>query len=111
MVKNPPAMREKWSRSLSWEDPLKKGMATHSSIFARKIPWTQELGGLKFKGSEAILERVLTPVFENGAIVDPNHCLRLLPTCHIPAGCYWEQQGTKVRGVGSEVRHLGFLGR
>ena len=77
-------------------------MATHSSIFARKIPWTQELGGLKFKGSEAILERVLTPVFENGAIV---------PMCHIPAGCYWEQQGTKVRGVGSEVRHLGFLGR
>ena len=76
-------------------------MATHYSIFARKIPWTQELGGLKFKGSEAILERVLTPVLENGAIVDLNHCLPLLPWCH----------GAKVRGVGSEVRHLGFLGR
>ena len=111
MVKNLLAMQETQVQSLGWEDPLEKGMATHSSIFARKIPWTQELGGLKFKGSEAILERVLTPVFENGAIVDLNHCLRLLPMCHIPAGCYWEQQGTKVRGVGSEVRHLGFLGR
>ena len=71
-------------------------MATHSSIFARKIPWTQELGGLKSMGSEAILERVLTPVFEHDAIMDLNHCLCFLPCCHIPAGCYREQHGAKV---------------
>ena len=38
MVKNPPAMQETWIRSLGWEDPLEEGMATHSSILARKIP-------------------------------------------------------------------------
>ena len=40
LVKNPPAMRETWVRSLGWEDPLEKGMATHSSILAWGIPWT-----------------------------------------------------------------------
>ena len=40
LVKNPPAMWETWVRSLGWEDPLEKGMATHSSILAWKIPWT-----------------------------------------------------------------------
>ena len=40
LVKNPPAMRETWIRSLGWEDPLEKGKATHSSIVARRIPWT-----------------------------------------------------------------------
>ena len=38
MVKNPPAMRETWVRSLGWEDPLEEGMATHSSILAWRIP-------------------------------------------------------------------------
>ena len=42
MVKNPPAMWESWVRSLGGEDPLKKGLATHSSILAWKIPWTEE---------------------------------------------------------------------
>ena len=37
-VKNPPAMQETWVRSLGWEDPLEEGMATHSSIFAGRIP-------------------------------------------------------------------------
>ena len=46
MVKNLPAMQETWVQSLAWEDPLEKGMATHSSILAWKIPWTEELGGL-----------------------------------------------------------------
>ena len=40
LVKNPPAMRETWVRSLGWEDPLKKGTATHSNILAWRIPWT-----------------------------------------------------------------------
>ena len=40
LVKNPPAIRKTWVRSLGWEDPLGKGMATHSSILAWRIPWT-----------------------------------------------------------------------
>ena len=39
LVKSPPAMRETWVRSLSWDDPLEKGKATHSSILAWRIPW------------------------------------------------------------------------
>ena len=46
MVENLPAMRETAVRSLGWEDPLEKGMATHSSILAWRIPWTEEPGGL-----------------------------------------------------------------
>ena len=46
MVKKLPAMRETWVQSLGWEDPLEKGMATHCSILAWRIPWTEELGGL-----------------------------------------------------------------
>ena len=40
LVKNLPAMREAWVRSLGWEDPLEKVKATHSSILAWRIPWT-----------------------------------------------------------------------
>ena len=43
MVKRLPAMRETWVRSLGWEDPLEKETATHSSILAWKIPWTEKL--------------------------------------------------------------------
>ena len=43
LVKNPPAMWETWVRSLGWEDPLKKGKATRSSILAWRIPWTIQL--------------------------------------------------------------------
>ena len=46
MVKNLPAMQETRVQSLDWEDPLKKGMTTHSSILAWRIPWTEEPGGL-----------------------------------------------------------------
>ena len=47
MVKNLPAMQETWVRSLGREDSLEKGMATHSSILAWRIPWTEEPGGLQ----------------------------------------------------------------
>ena len=40
LVKNPPAIRETWVQSLSWEKPLEKGKVTHSSILAWRIPWT-----------------------------------------------------------------------
>ena len=51
LVKNPPAMWETWAQSLGWEDPLEKGMVTHPSILAWRIPWTEEPGGLQFMGS------------------------------------------------------------
>ena len=44
-LKNPPAMWETWLQSLGWEDPLEEGMATHSSVFAWRIPWTDSLEG------------------------------------------------------------------
>ena len=43
-VKNPPAMQETWVQSLSWEDPLEKGLATHFRVLAWRIPWTEEPG-------------------------------------------------------------------
>ena len=45
MMKNLPAMQETQVRSLGWDDPLEKGMATHSSIIAWEIPWTESLAG------------------------------------------------------------------
>ena len=50
MVKNLPAMPETRVQSLGWEDPLEEGMATHSSILAWRIPWTEEPGGLQSIG-------------------------------------------------------------
>ena len=49
-VKNPPTMQETLIRSLGQEDPLEKGMVTHSSILAWRIPWTEEPGGLQSMG-------------------------------------------------------------
>ena len=57
MVKNLPAMQEMQEtpvRSLGQEDPLEEGMATHSSILAWRIPWTEEPGGLRYMGSQRI---------------------------------------------------------
>ena len=54
MVKNLPAMWETWVRSLGWEDPLEEGMATHSSILAWRISWTEGPGGLQSFGSQRV---------------------------------------------------------
>ena len=53
-VKNPPVMQEIWVRSLSWEDPLEKGVATHPSILAWRISWTEEPGWLQSMGSQRV---------------------------------------------------------
>ena len=53
-LKHLPAMQETWVRSLGWEDPLEKDMATHSSILAWRIPWTEEPGGLQSLGCEEL---------------------------------------------------------
>ena len=54
MVKNLPAMQEMWVPSLGWKDPLEKEMATHSSILAWRIPWTEEPGGLQSMGLQTV---------------------------------------------------------
>ena len=54
MEKSLPAVWETWVRSLGWEDPLEKEMATHSSILAWRMPWTEEPGGLQSMGSQRV---------------------------------------------------------
>ena len=53
-IKNLPAMQETQVRSLCWEDPLEKGMATHSSILAWRILWTEEPGRIQSMGSQTV---------------------------------------------------------
>ena len=53
-TKNPPEIQETQVGFLDQEDPLVKGMATHSSILARRIPWTEEPGGLQFMGLQRV---------------------------------------------------------
>ena len=53
-LKRLPAMQEMWVQSLGREDPLEKEMATHSSILAWRIPWTEEPGGLQSTGSQRV---------------------------------------------------------
>ena len=54
MVKNPCAMWETWVQYLGWEEPLEKGTATHASILAWKIPWTEEAGWVQSMGSQRV---------------------------------------------------------
>ena len=54
LVKNLPAVQETRVQSLNWEDPLEKEMATHSSILAWKISWTEEPGGVQSMGTERV---------------------------------------------------------
>ena len=60
LVKNLPAMQEIWVQSLSWEDPLEKEMATHSSIPTWEIPWTEEPGGLHSMGLQRVQHDLAT---------------------------------------------------
>ena len=54
MERSPPAMQETRVRSLGWEDPLEKGLATHTSILAWGIPWIEEPGGLQSLGLQRV---------------------------------------------------------
>ena len=54
VVKNPPPLQGTQVRTLGQEDPLKESMATHSSIVARTIPWTEQPGGLQSMGSQRV---------------------------------------------------------
>ena len=63
MVKNLPAVQDIQVQSLDQEDPLEKGMATHSRILTWKIPWTEEPGGLQFMGSQRVRHDWVTNTF------------------------------------------------
>ena len=65
MVKNLPAMQKTQVQSLGWEDPLEKGMATHSSILAWRIPWTEEHGGLQSTELQRVRHNQLNFTFRN----------------------------------------------
>ena len=60
--KNPPVMQETWVWSLGREDPSEKEMATHSSILAWKILWTEEPGGLQSKGLQRVRHKQATNI-------------------------------------------------
>ena len=62
-VKNLLAVQETWVRSLGWEDPLEKKMATHSSIIAWKISWTEKPGGLQSMGSQRVRHHWVTNTY------------------------------------------------
>ena len=64
-VKNLPAMQETLVQSLGQEDPLEKGMATHSSILAWRIPWTEEPGGLQSMGLQRVTTEQESDMTEN----------------------------------------------
>ena len=64
-VKNPPAMQVMQVHSLGWEDPLEKEMATHSSVLAWDIPWTEEPGGLQSMGSQRVGHDLATKQHDN----------------------------------------------
>ena len=53
-MKNPLAMQETWVQSLGQEDPLENGMATHSSVLAWRIPWTEEPSGVQSMGLQRV---------------------------------------------------------
>ena len=59
-VKNLPAMQESWVQSLGWEDPLEKGMATHSSILAWEIPQIEDPYGLQSMGHKRVGHDLMT---------------------------------------------------
>ena len=63
MVKHLPAMRETWVQSPCWEDPLEKGMDTHSSILVWRISWTEEPGGLQSMGLQRVGHDWVTDTF------------------------------------------------
>jgi len=88
-IKRLPAIRETWVRSLGREDPLEKEVATHSSILAWRIPWTEELDGLQSTGSQRVRHDWATSLSLSTIKVVSSAYLRLLifllailtPTC------------------------------
>ena len=66
------AMQETWIWTLTWENPLEKGMATHSSILAWRIPWTEEPGGPQSMGSQRVRHNWTTNTFTSVSVLGEN---------------------------------------
>ena len=86
MVKNLPAMQETWVRSLDWEDPLEKGMATYSIILPWRIPWTEEPCGLQSMVSQRVRYNQPAPkgrgLAASPPVSSPYCSLSTCPTAH-----------------------------
>ena len=89
MVKHLFTMRQTKVRSLGWEDPLKKKMATHSRTIAWKIPWTEAPGRLQSRGSQRVRR--------NGATSLSHVVYYYLAECISPSGLGWSLQGFPYR--------------
>ena len=100
MLKNLPAMQETWIQSLGWEDPLEKGMHTHSSILIWTIPWTEEPGRLQFMGSLragpdwvtktfTFLGMIIHSLWTNCPCVYLSSSVFILPICQLPSLSSW----------------------
>ena len=87
MVKNLPAMQETWVQSLGQEDPLEKSVTTYSSIFAWRIPWTEEPGGLPWGPSQTLLKwRNVSNFFLAAWVFVAAHGLSLVVVCGLLTG-------------------------
>ena len=84
------AIQETWVRSLGWEDPLEKELATHSSILAWRIPWTEDTGGLQSKVFQRVGQDWATNTFKTSLLAQTVKCLSAM-------------RGTQVCSVGGEA--------
>ena len=75
MVSNLPATWETCVQSLGWEDPLEEGMATHCSILAWRMPWTEEPGGLQFMRSQRVGHDRVTNTTDRKDSVEQNNVI------------------------------------
>ena len=86
-------MQDTWVRSVGWEDPLEEEMATHSSILARKIPWTEESGGLQSMESQRVGHDSATKQQHQMAMsLEESLCL-------LPRWLYWRVVGLYVASI------------
>ena len=91
MVKHLPTMQETQVRSLGWEDPLEKEMASHSSTLAWKIPWTEERGRLQSMGSQRVGHDWATSLH----FTNDNGELDYLAKCIEKIGCSFKKNKAK----------------
>ena len=99
VVKNPSAMQEMQVWSLDWEDPLEEGMATHSSILAWEIPWTEEPGGLLSKESDMteVTEHIYTDL---GKLVNISEKVMAPHSSTLAWKIPWTEEPSRLQSMG-----------
>ena len=102
MVENLPAMQETWVGCLGLEDPLEEGMATHSSILAWRIPWTEEPYGLQSIGSQRVRLSDFTFTFHFHALEKEMATHSSILAWEIP----WTEEPGRLQSIGLlRVKH------